>query len=424
VSNWRKWLAAGLFAALVAVVAAGCGSSSSDSSSSSSKSTSSGASSLGTPNKATKSPYVFGMINDESSQVTFPEARQGGLAAAQYINAYKGGINGHPIKIVSCIGDASPATGARCANQLIAKKPMAIIGAADIGSVAAVPLYAKNKLAYIGGIPFTPVEQNLPNAVIFTSISLGDNAALASYVGKTLKAKKAAVLYTSDSQGKLSGLGVIPPVMKATGVSDVKTVGVPPATADPSAQAASAIQGNPDAIYVDLPNGCGNMLKALKTLGYKGKVVGIDTCTDPRVIKSSAGGAEGFTYVDPFVLQTGTSKDAKLFQAAMKKYAAPNTAINSISTTVFSGVMNLQAKLKTISGTPNTGTILAAFKKSSNNPSFLGHPYTCNGKQIVGATAICDDHYLVNKVQNDQPTQASSTAWITSKGVFMGLPKK
>ena len=37
--------------------------------------------SFGTPKKATGSPYVFGMINDETGPVTFPEARQGAIAA-------------------------------------------------------------------------------------------------------------------------------------------------------------------------------------------------------------------------------------------------------------------------------------------------------------------------------------------------------
>jgi branched-chain amino acid transport system substrate-binding protein len=417
----------------VAVVAAGllvagCGSdnksSGSSKSSSSSSSSSGGDAVLGKPNKATKSPYVFGMINDESSQITFPEARQGGLAAAKYLNDYRGGINGHPIKIVSCIGDASPGAGARCANQLVGKKPVAIIGAADIGSVAAIPVYGRAKLAYLGGIPFTPVEQNAPNAVIFNSISLGDNAAGAYYAAKKLGVKKAAVLYPNDSQGKLSGLAIIPPVMKAAGATDVKTIAVPPTTPDPSAQAASAIQGNPDAIYVDLPNGCGNMLKALKSLGYKGKIIAIDPCTDPRVIKSAAGGAEGMYFFTPFVAQFGPSKDAKLFQAAMKKYAAPNTAIDSISTAVFSGVMNVQAALSKVSAPLTTPKILAAFKQGSDHPNFLAHPYTCDGKAIVGAKSVCNDYLLPSQIKNGTQSQPSSTAWISSKGFFKGLPKQ
>src|SRR5256884_9767287 len=57
----------------------------------------SGSSVFGTAKKATGTPYVFGMINDETGAVTSPEARQGAIAAENYVNNYLGGINGHPI---------------------------------------------------------------------------------------------------------------------------------------------------------------------------------------------------------------------------------------------------------------------------------------------------------------------------------------
>src|SRR6187200_1906286 len=144
-----RW-AAGLTALAVtgAFAAAGCGSSSSDNSksdaaassssttASSSKSTSAApdlAAALGTAKKATGTPVTLGLLNLESGPVTFPEYRQAAEAAAKYINDYKGGINGHPIKIVSCATDGQPATSARCANQVLDKKPVAILGGADTG---------------------------------------------------------------------------------------------------------------------------------------------------------------------------------------------------------------------------------------------------------------------------------------------------
>ena len=160
-----RWLGTAAAVAASAVLAAGCGSSSSSSSTSASggssgssassatsTAASSGSSAFGTPKKATGSPYVFGMINDETGAVTFPEARQGAIAAMEYVNNYLGGINGHPIVIDNCTGDGTPATAARCANQLAAKHPMAILGAADVGAPASIPIYQHANLAYLGGI--------------------------------------------------------------------------------------------------------------------------------------------------------------------------------------------------------------------------------------------------------------------------------
>ena len=87
----------------------------------------------------------------------------------------------------------------------------------------------------------------------------------------------------------------------------------------------------------------------------------------------------------PFILQTGTSQQAQLFQAAMKKWAAPGTLIDSPSVAGFATVMNVQAALSKVSGASTTTSIEAAFKTGSNHPNFLSHPYTCDGQQMTGA---------------------------------------
>ena len=122
----------------------------------------------------------------------------------------------------------------------------------------------------------------------------------------------------------------------------------------------------------------------------------------------------------PFLLQSGTSSQAQLFQAAMKKWAAPGTLIDSISTAGFATVMNVQQVLSTISGTPTTQTILAAFK-SGTHQNFLSHPYECNGQAMKGAPAICSDYYLMNQIQNEAVTQPNPNEWVTSKGYFPGI---
>jgi branched-chain amino acid transport system substrate-binding protein len=425
-----RWL--GTAAAVVAsgLLAAGCGSSSSSSTASSSggssgastSATTSAASSsfsFGAPKKATGSPYVFGMINDETGPVTFPEARQGAIAAMEYVNNYLGGINGHPIVIDSCIGDGTPASAGRCATELVAKHPLAILGAADVGAPASIPIYAHANLAYIGGIPFTPVPFVSPNSIQFWSVSVGDNAAAAVYAGKTLGVKSVALMYFSNPQGE-SILPQIVPVFKAAGVSSVKQIPLSPTSPDPSPQAALIQSSGADLSYIDVPNGCGNVLKSLKSVGYTGKLMGIDPCGAPPVVIASAGGANGMYIASPFILQTGTSQQAQLFQAALKKWAAPGTLIDSISAAGFATVMNVQAALSKISGTPSTSSILAAFKTGSNHPNFLSHPYTCDGQQMTGAPAICNDYYLMNQIQNGQLTQPNPNDWVTSKGYYKG----
>ena len=423
--------------AVLALTAAGCSSSSSGSSTapaSSSAATNAAASAnastgsataaaagsgLGTPHKATGTPYVFGMINDETGAVTFPEARQGSIAAVDYVNNYLNGINGHPIQIDSCIGDGTPATAARCANQLVADHPLAILGAADVGAPASIPIYAHANLAYLGGIPFTPVPETAANSIQFWSVSVGDNAAAAVYAGKKLGVTSVAIIYFSNAQGE-SILPQITPTFKAAGVTKITDIPLSPTSPDPSPQAALAESSGAQLVYVDIPNGCGNVLKSLKAVGFTGKIMGIDPCGAPPVITAAAGGANGMYIASPFELQSGGSAQAQLFLAAMKQYAAPGSLVDSISTAGFATVMNVQQVLSTIKGTPTTAEILAAFKTGTHG-NFLSHPYTCNGQALKGAAAICNDNYLMNQIENGALTQPSSTDWTTSAGYFPGI---
>src|SRR5215212_10742293 len=114
----RKWT--GVLASLAAagVFVAGCGGDDSSSSSSSAKSDSTPAAAatpdasaaLGTENKASGEPLVVGMLNLESGPVTFPEYRQAAEAAIEYVNNYKGGLGGRPLKLETCATDGQPST--------------------------------------------------------------------------------------------------------------------------------------------------------------------------------------------------------------------------------------------------------------------------------------------------------------------------
>jgi branched-chain amino acid transport system substrate-binding protein len=258
-----------------------------------------------------------------------------------------------------------------------------------------------------------------PNSIQFWSVSVGDNAAAAVYAGKTLGVKSVAIVYFNNTQGA-SLLPQITPVFKAAGVTTVKDIPLSPTSPDPSPQAALVAGSGAQLVYVDVPNGCGNVLKALKDVGYAGKIMGIDPCGAPPVIQSASGGANGMYIASPFQLQSGSSSQAQLYQAAMKEWAAPGTLVDSISTAGFATVMNVQQVLAAIAGTPTTASILAAFK-SGTHQSFLSHAYTCDGTALKGATAICNDYYLMNQIQNGALTQPSSTDWVTSKGYFPGI---
>ncbi len=372
---------------------------------------------LGSPKKASGSPVVLGLLNIEAGPVTFPEYRQAAEVAVKYINDYKGGIAGRPVKIVACATDGQPATSGRCAGQIVDKHPTAILGGADTGAPGAFKVWQQAKLAAIGGIPFTPVESNAPNAAQFISVSVADNAATVKYASEKLGVKKLSVLYTDDSQGKYTGLGVIANVAKKLGM-EVKTIPVAPSASDLSSVAAEAIGSSPDAIYVNSPNACPGLLKALKSVGNQAKLLGIDPCTSPPAIKAAGDAAEGLYFAQPFESLDGGSKDAGTMLAAIKKYGGQNIPLDSIAQAGFSSVINVQAALNPLGADGlTTDAILKAVKSGSDHPNFLAHPYTCDGKQLTGNTAICNTYQLMKQIKGGKATTVDSE-WVTGADDF------
>ena len=369
---------------------------------------------LGTPNAATGDPIVFGTLDVASGPVTFPEVLAAEQAAVSYVNDYLGGIGGHPIKLISCETDGSPATSQRCANQLLDQKPVAIIGGADVGSPGAIPVWETADLAYLGGIPFTPVEQASKNAIIFSSVSTADNAAASVYAAETLKAKSAAIIYTSDTQGTAVTEGVIAPTMAAAGITDITKVAIPPTSSDVAAAVATAVGANPDVIYINAPAACPNILSSLLQLGNQAAVIGIDPCTSPPAIAGANGGAEGLYFAAP-VLDPGANTDeTNLYLAAIKKYAPADIALDSLAAIGFGTIINVQAALADFKTEDlTTEKILAAFTTGSDHHNFMAHDYTCDGKQLDGAPAVCNAYQQIRQIKDGKAVTASSD-WVTA----------
>src|ERR1700691_1180525 len=75
----------------------------------------SSSSSLGKPDAAKGKPLVFGAdnMNVPSGGPAFPESAEAANAMVDYINAYKGGLDGHPIKVDWCATDGTPSGSSR-----------------------------------------------------------------------------------------------------------------------------------------------------------------------------------------------------------------------------------------------------------------------------------------------------------------------
>jgi branched-chain amino acid transport system substrate-binding protein len=367
---------------------------------------SSASSILGKPHKATKSPYNFVMVNLEGGPVTFNEAQQCAQAAIDYVNDYMDGINGHPIKLYECSDNTlTPATSATCANQLVTKHPLLVLGGADIGSAGSFPVWKSHHLAYIGGSSFTPVESNASNGVIFSSLNVADNAGALYYAQHTLGIKSVSIIEANDAQGLATGQ-LLESVAKGLGMTDkLVPLSDTASASDYAAAAASAESINPGLIYVETPSECSEQVAAIGQSGYKGKISGIDPCASPPAIAAEGAAGNGLFYASPFVgFDQANSKqwghEIKLTQAILAKYAPKSIIEDAPMLESFGAVMNIRATLPTIKGKLNEASILKAFRKKGNHPNWLAHPYDCATHLVPQQSAVCEPYQQIFQVKN------------------------
>jgi branched-chain amino acid transport system substrate-binding protein len=412
--------------AVAALGAAGCGSSSKSSSGSATtssggsatsstattgaSSSSSSASVLGSPKAAKGSPVVFGMVSLESNpQASFPEVRQAAQAAIKYVNAYGGGLDGHPIKLDLCITDGSPATSTQCANKLIAAHPTAIMGASDLAGANTLPLYAKAGLAYIGGIDLTPAESSAKNAIIFNDVAQSGNSDIGVYAVKTLHAKNVSVIALDNTQGTAQADRFEVPSVKASG-GTAKLFSLPPAQADVSSSLASAIGNNPDAFLLEDPAQCVAILSGLKGLGNTKPVLSIDPCSAPSVVKAANGGANGMYWFEPFqdLLAKDQTPDVKLAKAILGKYAPANIAIDSPALAGLSTVMNIWSTFKNTPTSKLKSAYILKTLQTGSHKAFLSTTWNCSTHPIKKEPAICNADEYLYQIKGSTPTLLQS----------------
>ena len=75
----------------------------------------------------------------------------------------RGGINGHPLEVITCDDQNDPNKLVACGREAVSKKVVAIVGSFTINADKVMPLLEKNKIAWFGVC--CPV-QNKPQPVV------------------------------------------------------------------------------------------------------------------------------------------------------------------------------------------------------------------------------------------------------------------
>jgi branched-chain amino acid transport system substrate-binding protein len=158
------------------------------------------------------------------------------------------------------------------------------------------------------------------------------------------------------------------------------------------------------------------VLKALQSVGNKAKIFGIDPCTSPPALKTAGDAAEGLYFAQPFDSLDSGSDDTNVMVAAMQKYGEKNVALDSIAQAGFNTVMNMQAGLDDVKDL-TADSVLKAFKGSSEQPNFMAHPFVCDGKQVPGASSVCNAFQKMKQVKGGKVTTVDDQ-WISGASLY------
>lgn len=373
----------------------------------------------GTAGKANPSLSTIdiGVINQQGgSQDIAPEWTNGATIAADYINDKAGGIDGHPVKVVSCFIPDVVSNAAQCGQQM-ANNPSVqavSVGAVAVGNEAMESAIAPTGKVLVFGVSTSPVDTTYKNGYILFGDGTHVEAPLATFIKQNLNVKSVALIYP-NLPGSNVEAEITEAALKYEGVA-VKVVAFDSSTTNLSGPLIASGAATAGLIINDAPSPqlCSNVYKAIKQLNINTPVLANVPC-DSQVAATGDGGQlpAGWYYASANPLP-GDAADPSLpaFKAVADQFGSAADASDAWTADSFAQFLTI-AKwdgelLK--AGKKITADNLNALAKSFKGPVPQGAPTLVCGS-FKQAPAVCNDE--VSFFQNTSPGVFKAIArWI------------
>ena len=360
--------------------------------------------------RATGSPILLGAINQDTGAAgAFPELTQADKAAVDFINTELNGIDGHPIELITCNTDFNPDLSQRCAQEMVSKHVAAVIGGIDIWGTGITTL-ENNGIPYVGGIPVSLEAARSVVSFQFSGGLWGAVLGMGAYAIDDLGARRITIIYADF--GPITDAAVNGKrALEARG-GVVTLVPVSAVNADMVTALNEAAQTHPDAVIaLTADTGCKPAMLTAKQIGLDVPIMYTGACAAPKILDSVGDAAEGSIFNLEADLDPGSADNA-LYRAIAARYGPKyDYEAQSAGTVSFRAVINLYVVLRDLgAGNISPASILAAFRQGSDHPSFFGHPYTCDGRQLTGYAAMCAPQQTLGVLKDGAIAQL--THWI------------
>lgn len=349
----------------------------------------------------TGTPIKIGFLNQGAGAQAFADFGAGGTVAVEQINA-DGGINGHPIDLVECNVDGTPAASVKCANQFVSEGVVAVVQGIDLSSDAALEILDGAGIPFVGHSQFGAVQSNSPNAWFF-GVAPG---AIYGVPLQTLKeefgVETVAFLNPDSPVTRAVAEMDLDPVAEKLGIELTKNF-YNPTSPNYNAVFASAVTEDPDAVFIVAPEAdCTGFVQAGRTLGYQGKIFA-GSCSqfvtaDPAAAEGVLSDSDVYVPDDTSQIPASAAEQIEIYLTAMEGQPASN--VTGFSQWTFSTMQDLAAVARTIDGEVTSESLKTALRSVSGMDSFMGQPLTCDGKQWPNSISVCAPGLLVYVVED------------------------
>ncbi len=339
-------------------------------------------------------PVDIGWLNQQGgASAVGPLATTGAETAVKYINAQLGGVDGHPLKLVTCFIANTDAEGTTCGQQFAANKSIDVIGEGGV-AIGVQPFYTAigTKTPVIVGVAATGTDGVQPNAVILFGDATHVLGPFGTYAKDVLHAKTAALVYP-DIPGITEGAAAIEAGLKAAGVQ-VTAVGYDESQTDLTSVLVAAHAQTADMVipYSD-STGCVNLAKSLIQLGITDakKIVSAPLCLNGQVAAGLGGDYPIWTYaIASSLYGDPTDPGMPPYMSVTAKYESPADAPDPWNIVAFSQILTIDRFMNEIGYSSLTPAAILAKAKAFTGPLALGAPSLDCG-MFSSAPAVCND---------------------------------
>lgn len=285
----------------------------------------------------------------DSPLSSYPTWFTGASVAAAAINA-NGGINGRPLKVITCDMKNTPAIGAQCVQNAIAQGAVARASSISILGAVEQPLLRQANMADFASIPVLDVDVNG-----FNNFPLAPGAqafyGYADLMKQRYPTAKTAVILGTDSSAWPQIRDRLAQGASKEGLQVLDKITIPARTADVSPILGQIKALNPDVILTQIVAADEiKMWSAAKALGWLKPYISSSSGHTPEILAQTPPDlAKYVNYVDYVPSFGGTAPGAADFRAQMAKYAK-GQALSRDAWVSWIGIQAFAAVVKSIKG--------------------------------------------------------------------------